>query len=42
MQSGFINVLDQSGIDDAISRIDLMKDWWIPRGIYCGAGGFNC
>ena len=41
MQSGFINVLDQSGIDDAISRIDLMKDWWIPRGIYCGAGGFT-
>ena len=41
MQSGFINVLDQSGIDDTISRIDLMKDWWIPRGIYSGEGGFN-
>ena len=41
MRSGYLKVLDQEGIDNTIQRIDLMKDWWIPRGIYCGAGGFT-
>ena len=41
MQSGFIDILDQDGINNTIQRIDLMKDWWIPRGIYCGEGGFT-
>ena len=41
MRSGYLEVLDQAVIDNTIERIDLMKDWWIPRGIYCGEGGFT-
>ena len=41
MRSGYLKVLNQDAIDNTIQRIDLMKDWWIPRGIYCGEGGFT-
>ena len=41
MRSGYLKVLDKDAIDNTIERVDLMKDWWIPRGIYCGAGGFT-
>jgi len=41
MRSGYLEVLDQTLIDNTIERIDLMKDWWIPRGIYCGEDGFT-
>ena len=41
MRSGYLKVLNQDVIDNTIQRIDLMKDWWIPRGVYCGEGGFT-
>ena len=41
MRSGYLKVLDQQGIDNTIERVDLLKEWWIPRGIYCGEGGFT-
>ena len=41
MRSGYLKVLDQDAIDNTIQRVDLMKDWWIPRGVYCGEGGFT-
>ena len=41
MRSGYLEVLDKDAIDNTIERVDLLKDWWIPRGIYCGEGGFT-
>jgi hypothetical protein len=39
--SGYLDVLDQERIDAALERIDLLHDWWIPRGIYCANTGFS-
>ena len=34
--SGILDILDQEGIDNTLERINLMQEWWIPRGIYGG------
>ena len=34
--SGILDILDQEGIDNTLERIDLLQEWWIPRGIYSG------
>jgi hypothetical protein len=39
--SGYLDVLDQGLIDATLERIDLLHDWWIPRGIYCANTGFS-
>ena len=41
MRSGYLKVLDKDAIDNTIERVDLLKEWWIPRGVYCGEGGFT-
>jgi hypothetical protein len=38
--SGYLDVLDQSGIDGALQTIDMMHEWWIPRGTYSSNTGF--
>ena len=35
--SGLIDVLDQEGIDNTLERINILKEWWIERGIYSGS-----
>jgi len=34
--SGIVEVLDQAGINNTLERVNLLEDWWIPRGIYSG------
>lgn len=36
IQSGILTVLNQDGIDNTLERINLSKEWWVPRGIYSG------
>jgi hypothetical protein len=40
--SGLIDVLNQEGIDNTLQRVNLLSEWWIPRGIYAGSSkGFS-
>lgn len=39
--AGYLDVLDEQRIHSALERIDLLHQWWIPRGIYCASTGFS-
>ena len=41
IRAGYIDVLDQSKINAAIERINILHEWWIPRGIYSNEFGFS-
>ena len=34
IESGFIKILNDDGVANTLERIDLLSDWWIPRGMY--------
>ena len=36
IESGFIKILNDDGVANTLERIDLLSNWWIPRGMYSG------
>ena len=40
MQSGFLDVLNQSQVDRLLKDINTLQDWWIPRGVWTSDTGF--
>lgn len=34
--SGYIDILESDGISNTLERLDLLQEWWIPRGLYSG------